>query len=124
MNNLSRAYFETGSKSEPFLNLESTGFLGYTGMQHRLSLPENDGALFTFDRASDHGFWMQNVKIHLDIIFLDSYNRVVHIHANAKPMDTTPIYSGKAVSCVLEANGGWCSRNKVEVGTKVRFSAL
>lgn len=90
-------------------------------MQHRLSLPENDGAFFVFDTAANHGFWMMNVKIPLDIIFLDSNDRVVYIYANAKPMTTTPIYSGKAVSCVLEANGGWCARNKVEVGTKVRF---
>lgn len=121
---LTRAYFEGVLAKEPCLNLESTGFLGYTGMQHRMSLPEDDGALFSFNTAADHGFWMQNVKISLDIIFLDSHDRIVHIHENAKPMSTTPIYSGHTVSCVLEANGGWCKRNKVEVGNKVRFTGF
>lgn len=95
--------------------------MGYTGMQHRMSLPENDGALFKFSTAANHGFWMQNVRIPLDIIFL--YNDcIAHIHENAEPMSTTPIYSDKIISCVVEANAGWCARNNVTVGTKISFS--
>ena len=115
-----KAFFQVGT-SEVSLNLESTGFLGYTGMQHRLSLPEDDGVLFEFDVADDHGFWMNNVKIPLDIIFLDMSHRVVHIHAHAKPMSIEPIYSRKPVICVLEANGGWCAKNGITVGTQVHF---
>ena len=118
---LSKAYFDTPSGTVA-LNLESTGFLGYTGMQHRISLPENDGAVFEFSTIEDHAFWMKNVKIPLDIIFLDLSYRVIHIHAHAKPMSEEPIRSGRPVACVLEANAGWCAKNGVTLGTLVEIA--
>jgi uncharacterized membrane protein (UPF0127 family) len=78
--------------------------------------------LFEFTEIADHGFWMKDVKISLDIIFLNIDNRIVHIHQNARPMDTAPIYSGKQVARVIEANGGWCQDNNVVIGTEVGFT--
>lgn len=124
MSNLAKVYFETGSEKEPFLNLESTGLLGYTGMRFRMLLPKDDGQLFVFDFAGDHGFWMKDVEIPLDIIFIDGDYKVVHIHENATPNTTYPIYSGKESRYVVESNAFWCRENNVHVGTSVKFRGL
>lgn len=119
---LRKACFHTAYNQKPVLNLESTGFLGYTGMQHRTHLPKGDALLFEFKEAADHGFWMKNVRISLDIIFIDSSNKVVYIHANAQPMSSKPIFSGKKVVRVIETSAGWCQENGVGIGNQVSFS--
>ena len=124
MSSLAKIYFRTGSEMEPFLNLESTGLLGYTGMRFRMSLPEDDGMLFVFEHASDHAFWMKDVDLPLDIIFIDNSEKVVYIHENAIPQSTSPISSGKNVRYVVEANGGWCKEKSVVVGTSIKFQGV
>lgn len=124
MSSLEKIYFRTGSETEPFLNLESTGLLGYTGMRFRMSLPEDDGVLFAFEDAADHAFWMKDVEIALDIIFISNDKKVVYIHENATPQSTAPISSGKDVRYVVEANGGWCKVKNVVVGTSIKFQGF
>jgi uncharacterized membrane protein (UPF0127 family) len=123
-NYLRKVIFETGSEEEPFLNLESTGFLGYTGMQHRLFLPEDDGMFFEFQKPGDWGFWMKAVRIPLDIIFVTEAKEVVYIEEEAIPESTNAIYSGFEIVYCVEANGGWCRKNGVGVGTTVRFQGF
>jgi len=121
---LNKATFETGGRPKPELNLESTGFLGYTGMRYRMSLPENDGMLFVFDQAAYHSFWMDGVYIPLDIIFVGEGEVVVDVHENAKPRTTTPITPNEPVRVVIEANGGWCKRNGVVKGTIITLQGV
>jgi len=123
-NSLLRAVFGEGNESSPFLNLESTSMLGLTGMRHRLLLPKDDGVLFDFGVEADHAFWMDSVKIPLDIIFISRAGKVVHIHENAAPNSKNSITSGIHVSTVIEANGGWYEANGVTVGTFVQFQGL
>jgi len=93
-------------------------------MQHRLSLPEEDGMLFDFLYDDDHVFWMENVHIPLDIIFIDSFGIVVHIHDNATPNSRSEISCGREIRRVIEVNGGWCAKNQVGVGTMVEIQGL
>lgn len=123
-NLLSGVFFKTSSNPSPYLNLESTAFMGHTGLRHRLFLPEEDGVLFEFDRAGDHSFWMESVSIPIDIIFINAYNYIMHIHAHARPNTTSPISSGKLIRRVIETNAGWCARNGVIVGTEVSFTGI
>lgn len=124
MSSLARAIFHVSEDLEPELSLESSGFLGFTGMRHRLSLPENEGMLFDFACEDNHTFWMQDVRIPLDIIFIDVANVIVHIHHNARPMDSSPISAGRLVKAVIEVNGGWCEQNKVVEGVAVSFQGF
>ena len=124
MSSLAKIVFEVGSDVEPFLNLESTGLLGYTGMRYRISLPKDDGMLFVFDHAGDHAFWMKDVEISLDIIFINEDDKVVYIHENATPQSTAPITSGKATRYVVEANAGWCRDKNIVIGTPIKFQGV
>jgi uncharacterized protein len=61
---------------------DATRGRGYMG---RESVGRRDGMLFIFDASDRHSFWMKNCKVALDIVWLDSDERVVWIEANRKP---------------------------------------
>lgn len=93
--------------------------LGYAGLKFRLFLPTNSCALFPRKEEGYHYFWMQDVLIPLDIIFVDKEGAIVEIAHSAKPMDQTPITSLCPASTVVEVNGGWCLTNRISIGDKV-----
>jgi len=62
---------------------------------------------------------MRNTLIPLDMIFLDARGRVAHVHANARPLDETPISGGPGVQAVLEINGGFAARLGIAPGTEM-----
>ena len=49
---------------------------------------------------------MKNTLIPLDMLFFDAAGRLTRVHANAVPLDETPIPGGDNVRYVLEINGG------------------
>lgn len=51
------------------------------GLSGKDSLGENEGMLFQFDRPGYYGFWMQDMKFPIDIIFLKD-NKIVTIYEN------------------------------------------
>jgi uncharacterized membrane protein (UPF0127 family) len=64
-------------------------------------------------------FWMMNTLIPLDMVFVDRTGRIVHIHENAIPHDTTPIPSRYPVLGILEVNGGLTRRLGIRPGDRV-----
>src|SRR5258708_27834728 len=78
------------------------------GMMFRSQLPPDRGLFFVHNRAARWSYWMHNVRVPLDIIWLDKEHHVVEISANTPPcLETDPVkcptYGGK-VDCqfVLE----------------------
>jgi hypothetical protein len=55
------------------------------GLMYREGLPEGQGMLFAFEREHNYQFWMMNMKINLDMIWLNTDGKVVHIVENAEP---------------------------------------
>jgi uncharacterized membrane protein (UPF0127 family) len=55
------------------------------GYMERESVGRREGMLFIFDVSDRHSFWMKNCKVALDIVWLDSEERVVWIEAERKP---------------------------------------
>ena len=55
------------------------------GMMFRDALPEGRGMLFWHKEAQPHKYWMYNVKVPLDIVYIDSQHRVLGVTANAPP---------------------------------------
>jgi len=96
------------------------------GLMFRESLPEGRGALFIHRQASPYQYWMYQVKIPLDIIFMDAKHRVVGIAANVPPCQTKasdcPQYGGYAgTQYVLELAGGQAARYGVQTGQFLAF---
>jgi hypothetical protein len=53
------------------------------------------------------------------MVFIDRTGRIVHIHENAIPHDTTPIPSRFPVLGILEVNGGLTRRLGIRPGDRV-----
>jgi len=90
---------------------------------HRESMPLSAGMYFVNERPRRTSFWMRNTLIPLDMLFIDATGVVQHIHANAIPLDETPIPGGDGVLTVLEINGGLAARLGITVGSEVRHPA-
>ena len=93
------------------------------GLMFRENLPENSGMLFIFDEEASAGFWMKNMRIALDMIWIDSNKRIVDITKNALPCadDCPSIFPKSPVKYVLEVNSGFTDAHNIVVSDRVEF---
>ena len=82
------------------LALASTDEQRIKGLSGLEKLNENEGMLFLFDKPSKQGFWMNEMKFPIDILWLDSDSRVVHIEKKFGTM-----YNIRDLSCLYSAGG-------------------
>jgi len=90
------------------------------GLQGRSALEEDSGMLFVFDYPDSYSFHMQNVKLPLDLIFINSDGQILKI-VSAFPEEVM-ISGAKDTKYVVETNLGWCNQNNVNLGDKVMLS--
>ena len=94
-----------------------------TGLMFRESLADDRGMLFPFPNERMARFWMKNVPISLDMIFLNG-DRVVGIASDVPPCKTEPcpVYGPNAlVDGVIELRGGRAQELAVEVGDTIEI---
>ena len=95
------------------------------GLMNVPQLPLSRGMLFVYQRAQPLSFWMRNTLIELDMLFLDRFGVIRHIHHRAQPMDETPISPGDIpLTGVLEINGGLSARMGIKAGDVLRHPAF
>jgi hypothetical protein len=95
------------------------------GLMFRPSLPLDRGLLFIFDEPEFHGIWMKNCKFPIDIVWLDTDRKVVHVQESAPPCaaEPCPVYQPlRRASYVVELNAGQARREKVVVGASLDFA--
>ena len=54
----------------------------------RTELPDNQGMLFSIDPPRTANFWMRNVFINLDMVFLRDGGEIRAIFSNLSPCET------------------------------------
>jgi len=93
------------------------------GLMNKESLAKNHGMLFTFLIPWQRFFWMKNVKIPLDIIFVNRKNKIIKIYE--APVEKGFFYKmyGSHGFCkyVIETNMGFCKNHKIINGTKLKI---
>lgn len=98
-----------------------------TGLMYRTSLAADRGMLFPFDPPRQVGFWMKNVEINLDMIFLRD-GEVKEIAANVPPCEETPCSTygpaRTAVDSVIELRGGRAAELGLKVGDRIAVEFL
>lgn len=105
----------------------NTPYLRSRGLGGRDSLDENSGMLFVFDKPGKYQFWMKDMKIPLDLIWI-SGDRIVGIVENVPPPtgvegEVLPFYSSAVpIDRVLEVNSGFARRYGIMVGDKLTES--
>jgi len=90
----------------------------------RDSLPDDRGMLFSFDPAREVNFWMLNVKIPLDMIFLYE-GEVVSVLTEVPPCTEVPCPTygpDGLVDRVIELRGGRAQELGIAVGDRVEIS--
>lgn len=94
------------------------------GLMFVEQMPLSEGMLFVYEAPKQASFWMRNTLIPLDIIFAGADGVVERVHANAVPLDETPIPGGDAIKYVLEINGGLAARIGIAAGDHLRHPAI
>lgn len=105
------------------------------GLMFREFLSDNEGMIFIFPDESRHSFWMKNMKIPLDIIWINKNKFVVDIKPDLEPC--AEINDGldrghRIISCpgftpkdnslyALEVNAGFALKNDIKIGDKADF---
>lgn len=95
-----------------------------TGLMYRDRMAENQGMLFIFSDERPRSFYMKNTRIPLDIIYLNSNQKIVSIVKNATPFDQTSLPSNGAAMYVLEINAGLADEWSLDVGDYISFEKL
>lgn len=96
------------------------------GLMYRTTLADNRGMLFLFEPSQTVNFWMKNVRIPLDMIFLRD-GKVKAIAASVPPcnINPCPTYGSQtAVNQVIELRGGRASELGLKVGETVKIQFL
>jgi len=93
------------------------------GMMFRTAVDPDRGMIFPYDLPSPLGYWMRNVPISLDIIYVRADGTIESIHT-ARPFDETSVRSGEPVSLVLEIAGGRAAQLGISPGDRVSTPAL
>ncbi len=89
------------------------------GLMYRMSLAENSGMLFIFEKDKRLSFWMKNTYIPLDIAFIDSSGVITDI-MQMKPLDISVFYnSSTEVRYALEVNQWWFQKHGIKPGSKI-----
>lgn len=97
------------------------------GMMFRDSLPEGRGMLFIHGEPGFYPYWMFQVKVPLDIIWMDQNGVVVEIAPETPPCASTdpkecPNYGGnKKALMVLELPAGSAEKHGVRVGRRIEI---
>lgn len=84
-------------------------------------LDDDKGMLFVFQEDGIYPFWMKNTLIPLDMIWIDSNDKVVFISKNTQPCKLTcdNIDPEVLARYVLEINAGLSDKMGLAVGDKV-----
>ena len=94
------------------------------GLMNRDHLALDNGMLFIFERENIYDFWMKDVLISLDIIWIDKNNKIIFIKENAKPCKTEKCElfgPNEKAKYVLEINGGLVERTEIKTWDVVKF---
>lgn len=92
------------------------------GLGGRAGLAEDEGMLFVFDEDGPHAFWMKDMRIALDIVWISRDGTIVHIEESVGPETYPEVFVPRSEArYVVELSGGWVDRHNVVVGDIVRL---
>lgn len=89
------------------------------GLMFRRKMAANAGMLFFHQRERVATMWMRNTILPLDMLFVATDGRIVHIVERTVPQSLTTISAGRPVRAVLELNAGTVRRLAVKPGDRL-----
>ncbi|UCE63349.1 MAG: DUF192 domain-containing protein [Nitrospirota bacterium] len=121
------AVISTPNGDKVFAEIADTPAKRAEGLMSRTSLPPDHGMLFIFSEPGQWTFWMKNTKISLDILWLDTDGKVVHLESNVPICTRTdegcPRYHpSKKALYALELRAGMAKRLGIPKGTVLEIA--
>jgi uncharacterized membrane protein (UPF0127 family) len=92
------------------------------GLMYRTSLAADRGMLFVYEPPQPVSFWMRNMKIPLDMVFLrDGRVKLLKVNVPPCPVNSScPIYeTDTAIDQVIELRAGRAAQLGLKVGDRV-----
>lgn len=89
------------------------------GLSGRKYLGDYEGMLFLYESEVNNPFWMKDMLIPLDIIFIDKDNFIIDIKEHQQPCEENycpSISSSEPFQYVLEVNSSFCEENNIKEG--------
>lgn len=105
-----------------FLETAQTNQQRKIGLSNRDKLCSNCGMFFVFDKEGEHGFWMKNTHVSLDIIWLNSQKQIVKIIV-AAPIDSETTYINKTpAKYAIELPANESLKLDLKIGDAIDFT--
>jgi uncharacterized protein len=93
------------------------------GLSGTTRLDQGEGMLFVFESSGQHSFWMKDMLLPIDILWVAADGVVVHIKPSLSPetypQSFTPPLPARYV---LEVPAGFALEHEIGVGSKLEFS--
>ena len=81
--------------------------------------------LFVFDSPGLHSIWMKDMNYPLDIIWVDTDDKIIYIEEDVQPESFPNFFTpSDPAKYVIEANAGFVARNEIKVGEVVLLPNL
>jgi uncharacterized protein len=97
------------------------------GMKYRESLSPGTGMLFVYGKQGLYPHWMYEVKMPLDVIWMDGEKRIVQMAVDMKPCPPGPPESCRGfggtymAAYALEIQAGQAEKNGLKPGMRLEF---
>lgn len=89
------------------------------GLMFRRQMAADAAMLFFHRRETVATMWMRNTFLPLDMLFVATDGRIVHIVERTVPQSLTTISAGRPVRAVLEVNAGTVRRLAIRTGDRL-----
>ncbi len=107
-----------GSSTPLLLEFAITPAERSLGLGGRSYLAEGTGLLFIFDKSDTYGIWMKNMLFPIDVAWLDSKYKIIHIEHDIQPFSyPETFYPSSPARYILETNAGFFDKNGISTGT-------
>lgn len=94
------------------------------GLMYRDGIADNIGMLFVYSDSAERIFWMKNTYFPLDMLFLDTQGKVIHLIHEAQPCSIDNCSNFSSVypaQYVLEIRGGLVREKQIQLGDRVEM---
>lgn len=98
------------------------------GLMGRDKLRNNESMLFVYNKEGNYAFWMKNMLINLDILFINKDFKIIDIFKNVSPcLEKNDKYcdrysSKEKAQYVLETKSNFTDKNNIKIGDTIKFN--
>ena len=83
-------------------------------------VPDNYGMLFVFPKLEKYGFWMKDMKVAIDMLWIADDGTVVTLLENVSPATYPSVfYPDSPVKYVLETRAGYAHAYGITKGVRI-----